>query len=111
MRGFEVDSLYNFFSLELNYLVSKITMELPLSAHVNVASLFWSLDCILFKSLVSCCVRLCLESELLFFLGYLCVLLPGTYTCRDLSWGVLILRFLLPSLCLIYNFLFCVNYI
>ena len=34
MRGFEVDSLYNFFSLELNYLVGKITMELPLSACV-----------------------------------------------------------------------------
>ena len=66
MRGFEVDILYKFFSLELYCLVGKITMKLPLSARVNVASLFWSLDCILFIDLASCCVRLCLEWELLF---------------------------------------------
>ena len=110
MRGFEVVILYTVFSLELYCLVGKITMELPLSARVNVTSLFWS--CIFFIVLASCCVWLFLEWELLFFLGYLCVLLPGAYTCRGLSWRVLMLRFMLPSLCLVSYFsVLCANYI
>ena len=55
-----------FFSLELHCLVGKITMELPLSARVNVASLVWSLDCIIFTVWTLCCVWLFLEWELLF---------------------------------------------
>ena len=66
LRRFEVDILYTFFSLELHGLMGKITMELLLSAHVTVASLSCSLDCIIFIDLASCCVRLCLECELLF---------------------------------------------
>ena len=41
-------------------------MELPLSAHVNIASLVWSLDCIIFTVWTLCCVWLFLEWELLF---------------------------------------------
>ena len=64
VRGFEVVILNKIFCLELYCLVGEIKMELPLSECVTFASLFWSLDCIFFIVLASCCVWFCLDWEL-----------------------------------------------
>jgi hypothetical protein len=105
-------SFTKYFILELYCLVDKITMELPLSVRVNVASLFWSLDCPLFRALASCCLWMCLEFKSLFcFRVFTRSVTRRLYTSRS-AVGCLILRFLLPKLCLVSNFsVLCVNYI